>query len=327
MRTKNELYQAALRVVSARRQVARARAEDERAAAEAAIPALRHAEEEVRVRGIRCALAGAKGSDRAAAAEALAAAKQNLAQLLAASGRAPDCLEPRFTCKLCQDTGVTDGHTCACVRRVMQQLRREEIEQLSSLKVASFDTLSLDYYPNLRDAQTGKPIRLYMADVLDDLKAYADDFDANSENLMLFGNAGLGKTHAALAVAGVVLDKGYDVIYVSSPNFFSRLEDLRFGDDPNGERDALMETALNADLLILDDLGTEFNSQYLLSALYTLLNTRLGAHRPTIITTNIMDGAVLEKRYTEKISSRIAAFVPFRFLGQDVRAAKAAEDV
>jgi DNA replication protein DnaC len=128
-------------------------------------------------------------------------------------------------------------------------------------------------------------------------------------------------------VAGVVLDKGYDVIYVSSPNFFSRLEDLRFGDDPNGERDALMETALNADLLILDDLGTEFNSQYLLSALYTLLNTRLGAHRPTIITTNIMDGAVLEKRYTEKISSRIAAFVPFRFLGQDVRAAKAAEDV
>ena len=64
MRTKNELYQEAMRTVAARRQVARARAEDARAEAEAAIPALRHAEEEVRVRGIRCALAGAAGKDR-----------------------------------------------------------------------------------------------------------------------------------------------------------------------------------------------------------------------------------------------------------------------
>ena len=59
MRTKQELYQAALRTVALRRQTARANAEDARLEAEAAIPALRHAEDEVRVRGIRCALAGA----------------------------------------------------------------------------------------------------------------------------------------------------------------------------------------------------------------------------------------------------------------------------
>ena len=51
MRTKNELYQEALRTIAARRQTARALAEDARAEAEAVIPALRHAEEEVRVRG------------------------------------------------------------------------------------------------------------------------------------------------------------------------------------------------------------------------------------------------------------------------------------
>ena len=61
MRTKNELYQQALRTVAMRRQTARANAEDARLEAEAAIPALRHAEDEVRVRGIRCALAGAAG--------------------------------------------------------------------------------------------------------------------------------------------------------------------------------------------------------------------------------------------------------------------------
>ena len=76
MRTKNELYQEAMRTVAARRQMARARAEDARAEAEAAVPALRHAEDEVRVRGLRCALAGASGKDRTETAAALAAAKQ-----------------------------------------------------------------------------------------------------------------------------------------------------------------------------------------------------------------------------------------------------------
>ena len=83
MRTKNELYQEALRTVALRRQTARALAQDAQAQAEAAIPALRHAEEEVRVRGIRCALAGAAGKDRTEAAAALADARQKLTALLA----------------------------------------------------------------------------------------------------------------------------------------------------------------------------------------------------------------------------------------------------
>ncbi len=87
MRTKNELYQEALRTVALRRQTARALAQDAQAQAEAAIPALRHAEEEVRVRGIRCALAGAAGKDRTEAAAALADARQKLTALLAESGR------------------------------------------------------------------------------------------------------------------------------------------------------------------------------------------------------------------------------------------------
>ena len=78
MRTKQELYQAALRTVALRRQTARANAEDARLEAEAAIPALRHAEDEVRVRGIRCALAGAAGKDRTEAAAALSKARQEL---------------------------------------------------------------------------------------------------------------------------------------------------------------------------------------------------------------------------------------------------------
>ena len=325
MRTKRELYQEAMRAVALRRQTARANAEDARAAAEAAVPALRHAEEEVRVRGVRCALAGASGKDRTAAAAALAKAKQDLTALLASSGRPADALEPHFTCKKCQDTGTFEGHTCICVHKLMQKLRREEIESLSSLSISSFDTMELRYYPNTMDDKLGEPVRSYMGSLLAELRAYAEEFDRSSESLMLFGNAGLGKTHAALAIAGIVLEKDYDVIYVSSPDFFSKLEALHFGADPGGEEETLLQTAAGADLLILDDLGTEFNSNFFLSTLYSLLNNRLGAHLPTIVTTNITDGALLEKLYTEKISSRLSAFVPCLFAGQDIRSQKAQE--
>ena len=325
MRTKRELYQEAMRAVALRRQTARANAEDARAAAEAAVPALRHAEEEVRVRGVRCALAGASGKDRTAAAAALAKAKQELTALLASSGRPADALEPHFTCKKCQDTGTFEGHTCICVHKLMQKLRREEIESLSSLSISSFDTMDLHYYPNPMDDKLGEPVRSYMGGLLAELRAYAEEFDRSSESLMLFGNAGLGKTHAALAIAGIVLEKDFDVIYVSSPDFFSKLEALHFGADPGGEEETLLQTAAGADLLILDDLGTEFNSNFFLSTLYSLLNNRLGAHLPTIVTTNITDGALLEKLYTEKISSRLSAFVPCLFAGQDIRSQKAQE--
>ena len=326
MRTRNELYQTAIRTVSARRQMAKARAQDARAQAEAAIPALKAAEDEVRACGVRCALAGARGADRTAAAAALAAAKEKRDALLAASGRSPLALEPKFTCPVCQDTGVADGKTCQCVRREMQRLRREEIEAMSSLSVTSFDTMKLDYYPTSPLGQTGQTVRQYMADLLADLRDYAAKFDLDSENLMFTGNAGLGKTHAALAVAGAALDKGYDVIYISSPDFFGRVETLHFGSDPAGEKDALMETVCGADLLILDDLGTEFNSSFVISTLYSLLNDRLGRRRPTILTTNIVDGTLLEKLYTEKVASRISAFVPYRFLGEDIRLQKAKEE-
>ena len=326
MRTKRELYQEAMRTVALRRQAARANAEDARAEAEAAIPALRHAEEEVRVRGVRCALAGASGGDRTAAAAALTKAKQELAALLASSGRPADALEPHFTCKKCQDTGSFEGHTCECIHKLMQKLRREEIEKLSSLSVSSFDTMELRYYPNTMDEKLGEPVRTYMGGLLEELRAYAEEFDRSSESLMLFGNAGLGKTHAALAIAGIVLAKDMDVIYVSSPDFFAKLEALHFGSDPSGEEETLLQTAAGADLLIIDDLGTEFNSGFFLSTLYSLLNNRLGAHLPTIVTTNITDGALLEKLYTEKISSRLSSFVPCLFVGKDIRGQKAREE-
>ena len=102
---------------------------------------------------------------------------------------------------------MVDGRTCSCVHKVMQALRRKEIEGLSSLSISSFDTMKLSYYPNVIDPALGLNVRTYMGQLLAGLKDYAEDFSpAENESLMLVGNAGLGKTHAALAIAGIVLD-------------------------------------------------------------------------------------------------------------------------
>ena len=67
---------------------------------------------------------------------------------------------------------------------------------------------------------------------------------------------------------------------------------------------AVSYTHLAADLLILDDLGTEFFTPYFITTVYSLLNNRLGAGLPTIVTTNIADGSLLEKRYKMFIRDR-----------------------
>ena len=80
---------------------------------------------------------------------------------------------------------------------------------------------------------------------------------------------------------------------------------------------------MEADLLILDDLGTEYINPYMSSCFYNILNTRILEKRPTIYTTNIVDGKVFESRYTEKIASRLGGSCePVMFLGQDIRGLK-----
>ena len=75
-----------------------------------------------------------------------------------------------------------------------------------------------------------------------------------------------------------------------------------------------------ADLLILDDLGTEYITPLTISVLYELINTRMLTHRPTIYTTNITDQTVFMARYTEKVASRmLGGCKMFKFFGADQR--------
>ena len=111
------------------------------------------------------------------------------------------------------------------------------------------------------------------------------------------------------------MKKGYSVVFFSIPSLFTKLEDEHFGRADT----KTMELLLSADLVILDDLGSEFKTQFTESKLYEIVNGRLNLDKPVILSTNLSVGE-LQKMYNERIISRIIMqYAPMKFLGSDIR--------
>ena len=160
----------------------------------------------------------------------------------------------------------------------------------------SFENFSLSRYQ--ADARELMEKNLYTA------KAFADNFPSNEvKNLLLIGPTGTGKTHLSTAIAKAIIEKGAEVLYDSAQNIVAAFEKDKFKSgygqyEPEGTK------YLECDLLILDDLGTEFVSQFTVSCIYNLLNTRINKGLSTIISTNLSP-AELSEKYEDRIYSRI----------------------
>ena len=317
MRTKDELFRAAQREAAARRQRAVTEAESARRAAYAAHPALARADDAQMRAGLALAKAAALGGDTEAARAALARAEEDLAAALQDAGYDKDAFAPRYSCPRCRDTGMYHGNPCTCVAQIARRLRRDEINAASPLGLCQFDTFDVGRYSDAVEPELGIPPRAYMEKLLNFCRQYAQKFSSKSTNLLFMGHTGLGKTHLALAIADAVLEGGHDVLYTSAAALAARLGREHFDFDSGDE---WLNACQEADLLILDDLGTEYITPLTISVLYELINTRMLTERPTVYTTNITDQGVFVARYTEKVASRmLGGCKMFKFFGADQR--------
>ncbi len=241
-------------------------------------------------------------------------------QLLTMHGYPENYLDIVYQCPHCNDTGYTNGTYCNCLLSLAGKLATKELNQTAQVQLCRFETFSLEYY---RGQKTEKGSDCYQAmeKIFRYCKDYASHFNKNSPSILMFGKTGRGKTHLSLAIASVVLEHGYSVLYDSVINFLRRIEQEHFGKEKS-DIDT-MELLLTCDLLILDDLGTEFDSPFYQSTIYNLINTRMNRSLPTIISTNL-DYNGISHRYEERITSRIfATYFNLYFVGQDVRILKA----
>ncbi len=251
-------------------------------------------------------------------------AQEMIRSLLVKNGYPEDYLELKYTCSRCSDTGFIDGRRCSCLEEAAGKLAITRLNESSPLKLSTFETFSLEYY---RGVSTEKDSDCYstMAKNLEICRNYVSTFSKHSRNLFITGGTGLGKTHLSLAIAERLLQKDWNVVYGSAINLIDRIEREHFGRADDGSD--TLSVLFNADLLILDDLGSEYDKQFTTATMYNIINTRLNMNVPTIISTNLSP-AQIEKRYEPRIVSRIFSNYDYlRFTGNDVRQLKKAEEL
>ncbi len=243
--------------------------------------------------------------------------------LLVENGFASDELSERFMCDKCRDTGIADGKDCECFKRKMILKSFESSNLSKQLRNQSFKTFSLDVYSEEVDVRYGVSPRAHMKNILELCMSFIKEFDTSSENLLFWGEPGLGKTFISTCIAKELIKNGYSVIYETTYKIFSMLEDYKFKrtSDIDGLKDKT-EKLYEADLLILDDLGSEFSTSYTNAALFDIINSRMILNKKTIINTNL-DIAALAEKYTDRVISRIMGnYRIVQFIGDDIRLKK-----
>ncbi len=254
--------------------------------------------------------------------EKITAQKRNL---LTAHGFPKDYLQPVYECKDCRDTGYIDGKKCHCFEKEIVRFLYSQSNLQDVLEQENFSHFNLEYYPDdYTEEATGETPRDNMRNILQTVSAFLSDFSNTADNLLLYGNTGVGKTFLTNCIAKELLDRSCTVVYLTSLKLFDILETYKFGRDlSQAEKEASMSYILNSDLLIIDDLGTELNNSFTSSQLYHCIDTRLTNHRSTIISTNLSFDD-LRERYSERIFSRItSSYTLLKITGDDIRLKKA----
>lgn len=217
-------------------------------------------------------------------------------------------------CEKCGGSGYNGAQMCSCLRELCRQEQKLALTSLLGSGRENFDTFRLDVYRDVYDPKLGASPRQLMQSNFRLCKKYAQNFTPAAESLLFSGATGLGKTFLSACIARQVADRGYSVVYDTAARLFADFEAEKFGG-----AEGLSRKYLKCDLLIIDDLGTEMTTQFTVSALYAVVNTRMMERRATIISTNLSDKEI-EDRYNPQIVSRLlGTYRLVQFAGDDIR--------
>lgn len=253
--------------------------------------------------------------------------KNEKSKILKSINISEDFFEPHYECSLCKDSGyITNidytSSMCSCLK---QKLYNEQYNKanISNLNTQNFENFSDLYYSDKVDENTYHT-SISPRENINLIKnicfKFIENFeDINQKNLLFTGNTGLGKTFLSSAIANELLKKGKNVLYQTAPVMLDSIIDYRFGKTRDSN---ILDSILNVDLLIIDDLGTECMNGMKFTELFNIINTRLlnqNKVTKTIISTNL-SLKNLYSNYDERIVSRIVGNYDIcYFFGDDIR--------
>ncbi len=314
------VYRRAQEILERRREKASLQAQERFDEIEKKLPELEEIRQKLSRTGLEISKVFLYGGDKQERMDALMQKNLELQErkkkILTQNGYDEDALSVQYICPVCGDTGFVKNRLCRCHRELLKDIERENIAKIAPIDACTFENFNVDYYP--REAlENGVSPREKAKKIKDSCRRYASNFAVGSPNLLLMGGTGLGKTHLSLAIANTVINKGYSVIYGTAQNILNDLQNENFGRTDNIRY--YERAVLNCDLLIIDDLGTEFKNSYSVACLYNIINSRLCARLSTIISTNFSFDEIDEK-YDQRITSRITGEYSTLVLeGRDIR--------
>lgn len=242
-------------------------------------------------------------------------------EILISGGYAADYLEPIYECSDCKDTGYIGNQKCHCFQKAVIDLLYTQSNLKHILQKENFDTFSFAYYSNNHvDPKTGTSSLANIKKAHAIARDFVATFEEEFKNLFIYGDTGVGKTFLSNCIAKALIDHSHSVIYLSSFELFDILAKSKFGKD--ADADQMNEHILDCDLLIIDDLGTEFANSFTVSQLFLCLNERLLRRKSTVISTNLSLEALVEM-YSERTFSRITSnYTMLKLTGDDIRIKK-----
>ncbi len=244
--------------------------------------------------------------------------------LLLSGGFDADYLDEIYTCSKCKDTGFVDGKSCECRDKEIIKLLYSRSELTNVLARENFSTFNYDFYSeSLVDENLGIDAKTNIKNVVEHCQYFINNFDTEFDNLLFYGLAGTGKTFLINCIAKELMDSFHSVIYLSASQLFDLMADQSFRNSNNSVyKNISLDDLKSCDLLIIDDLGTEFTNSFTDSSLFDILNERLIHQKSTVISTNLTLEE-FQERYDDRIFSRTTGYYSmFKIFGDDIRKLK-----
>lgn len=215
-----------------------------------------------------------------------------------------------MVCEKCKDKGIyiKDGLAvqCSCNRELARKRRYEASRLPVKLRKCTFDDFDFSYYPEgAFPEKRKKSYREIAESTFQAALKFAEYYASNDggKGLFIYGNVGSGKTYLCSAIANYLLEKEKEVLFIVVPDLLDEIRASYSGDSEFSEIQVL-GYAVNAPVLILDDLGAHNYTEWAKNKIYSIINNRLNNEKPTVINSNLNLGQI-ERYLGERTTSRI----------------------